>query len=662
MDIKGNSYWDVSRINAFLKLFCNVIINRRDDAYIQETCNVLKSFIDRIPVDKITVVSLYSFEITKKLFLKLSCVSDYMTQYKLIINMHSLLSKCADNGVEFYEKFTAKVPVQKIRQEMMNLFLKITSNDLFTTSRKFLNFYNEFYQKDPFIFTYQGYVAQINGEELPKHKIMYIDFNGRSLTVSFFLPLTCLGIIDEDENSLVYLELRDCAIKAESISDTIVEVTLNSGFYRILNDDNEPFVTMRRIDSVLIMLECKPGMKNVFMTFIYPKYNSKTPLEADENNLNQSFCTMASSFALNSSFRLGSVEQNASALIKESSVRSPTSQFAFRYPKGIAAKSAVNQELYSNSDIQMKTNNPTKTTQIKFAPLKASNLPRQQIIAEVHRDQSTNGSIPPEALGRNMVQDSQNIVKYQEVQKKSVQNPSVINKKIAVKRPSIHGASELSIKTTRSTMKESIDLLREEKGENQVPIQVGTICAQDYKLPANEILKSKKRSCAPSFLEKLQSVIVENEIDDLNRSFTKVATDMEQYFRVELKKFEKETEIEKKTLMDIKKAVAKCKESDLKLKENAYEYTEILKRLQKEKIKLMELSDKHTSNMTKLLELASNGESQITEQMAAKQERLDKIIEEIKQEQEECRNKVWHEYLDSISNKVQETLKSHYKI
>lgn len=96
--------WSLRDSNAFLLMIINLLLKRKDEIVVRETCDIVKEFLGTIPEQNLrSLVKIHHKEI-QYLFNKLTRVSTFVSQMKLLEILTPVLQIMEDGGAKIIKK------------------------------------------------------------------------------------------------------------------------------------------------------------------------------------------------------------------------------------------------------------------------------------------------------------------------------------------------------------------------------------------------------------------------------------------------------------------------------------------------------------------------------------------------------------------------------
>lgn len=115
---------------------------------------------------------------------------------------------------------------------------------------------------------------------------MFIDFNLRNLSISFFVKASTMRNTKNDEkNEVFFVELESLELTAKENqfkNPEHIELLLKPSRFQVLDKNNRPVQDFSAIESILLVTSEK---HKLFMSVINPLYKSRTPMQMPMDNM-----------------------------------------------------------------------------------------------------------------------------------------------------------------------------------------------------------------------------------------------------------------------------------------------------------------------------------------------------------------------------------------
>ncbi|XP_070502536.1 synaptonemal complex protein 1-like [Chironomus tepperi] len=232
----GSIEFDVVAINRIVGICTTMLIRRKEEDVIRSTCVVLRETLEIIPLSTLKVIVTKYAKTLSFIFQKLYVVQTYYTQLRVLeifVFITKDLKKLLSDTISKHHLLrSAKEEAVKLVIDKIN---KIDFNDFENSSRKFLRFYNNILFPKTCILSVEGRMTKMNGHPVKQKESMLVNFNGRNLTVSFFVP-NSLFLSQEtakiENDFLVFIEFECKSIesiskvyKGRHYTDVTIDVT-----------------------------------------------------------------------------------------------------------------------------------------------------------------------------------------------------------------------------------------------------------------------------------------------------------------------------------------------------------------------------------------------------------------------------------------------------
>ncbi|CRL00548.1 CLUMA_CG013809, isoform A [Clunio marinus] len=267
--------WSVRDINAMLMMITSLLLKRKDEVIIRKAASTFKKCIEQLDRDRkddiTTIIQLHT-KAVELLLHKMSKVSTFYTQLKVLNLLNLILKHFEDGGFDVIRNYKIFASCSgTVIHDAMEMFKAIDEKYCFETSRPFLEIFNQHNLPSPFIYSFNGFVMDINNSSLPLQQEVTIDFNLRQLSISFFIEIS---------EQTFCLEMEDCEAFAEKnkfINPNHIELKLEPAHFHFLNESDEVVHVFDQLDAVVLVITDQ----DVFFSIIYPILKTKTSLAAD---------------------------------------------------------------------------------------------------------------------------------------------------------------------------------------------------------------------------------------------------------------------------------------------------------------------------------------------------------------------------------------------
>jgi len=126
----GKKYWSVRNLNAFFSMINQLMTARSDELIVRESCTHIMRFIQLVPEKTIKLLMGTQLKLARAVFSKLSRVSTYFTQLRLIEILRQLFRHLDDEGRSILQsQKTVDNDDGKRIQAMIKLFLEVNLED-----------------------------------------------------------------------------------------------------------------------------------------------------------------------------------------------------------------------------------------------------------------------------------------------------------------------------------------------------------------------------------------------------------------------------------------------------------------------------------------------------------------------------------------------------
>ena len=90
--------WSLRDSNAFLLMITSLLLKRKDELVVRQICDIMKMFTRAIPLNQLKSLMKINQKHIQYIFNKISKVSTYFTQVKLLEILHIVLDFLDDKG------------------------------------------------------------------------------------------------------------------------------------------------------------------------------------------------------------------------------------------------------------------------------------------------------------------------------------------------------------------------------------------------------------------------------------------------------------------------------------------------------------------------------------------------------------------------------------
>jgi hypothetical protein len=212
--------FDVAAVNRIVGICTTMLIRRKEEDVIRSTCVVLKETLEIIPQSTLKVIVTKYAKTLQFIFQKIYLVQTYFTQLR-VLEIFIFITKDLKNLLS--DTISKHHLMRGAKEEAVNHVIEklkmIDSNDFENTSRQFLRFYNNNLFPKTCILSVQGRMRKLNDHPIKQIENMLVNFNGRNLTVSFFIPNSLFSSqenVSKENDFLVFIEFECKSIVSSS--------------------------------------------------------------------------------------------------------------------------------------------------------------------------------------------------------------------------------------------------------------------------------------------------------------------------------------------------------------------------------------------------------------------------------------------------------------
>lgn len=96
--------WSLRDSHAFLLMIASLLLKRKDEKLIRDICIIIKEFAEKMTSSQLKQLVQNHAKSTQMIFHKMSKVSTYMTQMKLLAVLNKVLKSLDDGGAATIQK------------------------------------------------------------------------------------------------------------------------------------------------------------------------------------------------------------------------------------------------------------------------------------------------------------------------------------------------------------------------------------------------------------------------------------------------------------------------------------------------------------------------------------------------------------------------------
>ncbi|CAG9802632.1 unnamed protein product [Chironomus riparius] len=279
--------FDVAAVNRIVGICTTMLIRRKEEDVIRSTCVVLKETLEIIPQSTLKVIVTKYAKTLELIFQKIYLVQTYFTQLRVleifIFITKDLKNLLSDTISKHHLMRNAKDEAVKLVIEKLN---KINSNDFENTSHKFLRFYNNNLFPKTCILSVEGRMTKMNGHPIKQKENMLINFNGRNLTVSFFIQNSLFSSQEnatQENDFLVFIEFECKSIvstskvyKGRHFVDVAIDVSQAATFNVDMNRES-----LDELKKISLRLIDEEATLNKFTDSFFEKFKQNERMMSD---------------------------------------------------------------------------------------------------------------------------------------------------------------------------------------------------------------------------------------------------------------------------------------------------------------------------------------------------------------------------------------------
>lgn len=128
--------WSLRDSHAFLLMIASLLLRRKDEKLIRDICIIIMEFAEKLTTSQLKQLVQNHAKSTQMIFHKISKVSTYMTQMKLVAVLNKVLKSLDDGGAATIrkEKIIASCSSNAIR-DTLEYFESLEQDNFLTVSQ-----------------------------------------------------------------------------------------------------------------------------------------------------------------------------------------------------------------------------------------------------------------------------------------------------------------------------------------------------------------------------------------------------------------------------------------------------------------------------------------------------------------------------------------------